>query len=289
MAEKMGILGRKLGMTRIFAGDGSAVAVTVVQAGPCPVTQVKTAETDGYNALQIAFEEAKEKHVTKPMKGHFAKAGASLASELDLSRYQVMRMLATLEDDGFISRKTFGKVCTLITVVNWQLYQSATEEAAQQPHNERTSSAQVPHTIEEGKKARKEIPPASADAAEELASLSGKEKQEGAGARTGSAHVTNKAPRSAASATGSLGLAEDPSNFAISCSQVGPIEIPAKLPKQANVFRESTSVFFKATRVTRIWDAKRNTLVYLAVSRRLVDGSPFNAISTVPRHAGARD
>ena len=82
--------------------------------------------------------------------------------------------------------------------------------------------------------------------------------------------------------SGSLGLAEDPSNFAISCSQVGPIEIPAKLPKQANVFRESTSVFFKATRVTRIWDAKRNTLVYLAVSRRLVDGSPFNAISTVP-------
>ena len=77
MAEKMGILGRKLGMTRIFAGDGSAVAVTVVQAGPCPVTQVKTAETDGYNALQIAFEEAKEKHVTKPMKGHFDKAGVS--------------------------------------------------------------------------------------------------------------------------------------------------------------------------------------------------------------------
>ena len=78
MAEKMGILGRTLGMTRIFAGDGSAGAGTVVQAGPCPVTQVKTAETDGYNALQIAFEEAKEKHVTKPMKGHFAKAGTAL-------------------------------------------------------------------------------------------------------------------------------------------------------------------------------------------------------------------
>ena len=141
-------------------------------------------------------------HGQEILPGQLACSGASLASELDLSRYQVMRMLATLEDDGFISRKTFGKVCTLITVVNWQLYQSATEEAAQQPHNERTSSAQVPHTIEEGKKARKEIPPASADAAEELASLSGKEKQEGAGARTGSAHVTNKAPRSAASATG---------------------------------------------------------------------------------------
>lgn len=60
MAEKMGILGRKLGMTRIFAGDGSAVAVTVVQAGPCPVTQVKTAENDGYDALQIASKKPRK-------------------------------------------------------------------------------------------------------------------------------------------------------------------------------------------------------------------------------------
>lgn len=78
MAGKMGILGRKLGMTRIFAGDGSAVPVTVIEAGPCPVTQVKTAARDGYNALQIAFDAAKEKHVSKPMRGHFAKAGAGL-------------------------------------------------------------------------------------------------------------------------------------------------------------------------------------------------------------------
>ncbi len=78
MAEKLGILGRKLGMTRIFAGDGSAVTVTVIKAGPCPVTQVKTVEKDGYNAVQIAFDEAKEKHVTKPMQGHFAKAGTGL-------------------------------------------------------------------------------------------------------------------------------------------------------------------------------------------------------------------
>lgn len=81
---------------------------------------------------------------------------------------------------------------------------------------------------------------------------------------------------------GSFGLAEDPSNFAISCSQIGPIEIPKNLPKQANVFRESTSVFFKATRVTRMWDEKRNTLVYLAISKRIIEGSPYNAISTVP-------
>ena len=84
-------------------------------------------------------------HGQEILPGQLACSGASLASELDLSRYQVMRMLATLEDDGFISRQTFGKVCTLITVVNWQLYQSATEEAAQQPHNECTTSAQAAH------------------------------------------------------------------------------------------------------------------------------------------------
>ena len=84
--------------------------------------------------------------------------------------------------------------------------------------------------------------------------------------------------------SGSLGLAEDPSNFSLSYTRTGDIVLPANLPKRANVFRESTSVFFKATRVTRIWDQKHNTLVYLAISRHLVDGSPFNAISTVPLH-----
>ena len=136
-------------------------------------------------------------HGQEILPGQLACSGASLASELDLSRYQVMRMLATLEDDGFISRKTFGKVCTLITVVNWQLYQSTTEEAAQQPHNERTSNAQVPHTIEEGKKARKEIPSASADAAEE-ASLPGKERREDT--VPASVHVTDNAPTTSAAA-----------------------------------------------------------------------------------------
>lgn len=78
MAEKLGILGRKLGMTRIFASDGSAVAVTVIQAGPCPVIQVKNAETDGYHAVQIAFGADKEKHSTKPLIGHFSKAGKGI-------------------------------------------------------------------------------------------------------------------------------------------------------------------------------------------------------------------
>ena len=82
MAEKMGILGRKLGMTRIFDGAGAAVPVTVIEAGPCPVTQVKTADTDGYNAVQIALTPAKEKHSTKAMQGHFAKAGKGLFRHL---------------------------------------------------------------------------------------------------------------------------------------------------------------------------------------------------------------
>lgn len=78
MAEKLGILGRKLGMTRVFSGEGAAVPVTVIEAGPCPVTQIKSEAKDGYNALQIGFQDAKEKHVTKPMRGHFAKAESGL-------------------------------------------------------------------------------------------------------------------------------------------------------------------------------------------------------------------
>ncbi len=74
----LGILGKKLGMTRVFGPDGAAIAVTVIQAGPCPVTQVKTKETDGYEAIQIAYQEGKEKHVPKPMQGHFKKAGTPL-------------------------------------------------------------------------------------------------------------------------------------------------------------------------------------------------------------------
>ena len=82
MAEKMGILDRKLGMTRIFDGAGAAVPVTVIEAGPCPVTQVKTADTDGYNAVQIAMTPAKEKHTPKALQGHFAKAGKGLFRHL---------------------------------------------------------------------------------------------------------------------------------------------------------------------------------------------------------------
>ena len=69
------ILGRKIGMTQVWDEDDNVVPVTVIQAGPCTVSQVKTKETDGYDAVQIGFGDIKAKKVTKPMKGHFAKAG----------------------------------------------------------------------------------------------------------------------------------------------------------------------------------------------------------------------
>ena len=82
--------------------------------------------------------------------------------------------------------------------------------------------------------------------------------------------------------SGTLGLAEDPSQFSIACRQVGPVVMKGALPKEETVFSENTSVFFKETRVSRLFDAKRNTLVYLAISRRLIEGAPANSISTVP-------
>jgi len=82
--------------------------------------------------------------------------------------------------------------------------------------------------------------------------------------------------------SGSLGLAQDPSQFSLACRQTGPISIPEKLPKNAVVFSEDTSILFKETRVIRMWDAANRTLVYLAISRKLIEGAPANSISTVP-------
>jgi large subunit ribosomal protein L3 len=72
-----GIIGKKLGMTSYFDEKGNSIACTIIEAGPCVVTQVKTEETDGYSALQIAFDEKKEKNTSNGMKGHFAKANTS--------------------------------------------------------------------------------------------------------------------------------------------------------------------------------------------------------------------
>ena len=71
------IIGKKLGMSQIFTADGIVIPVTVVEAGPCPVIQKKTQEKDGYNALQVAFGDAKEKNVSKPVMGQFKKANVA--------------------------------------------------------------------------------------------------------------------------------------------------------------------------------------------------------------------
>ena len=79
---KKGIIGRKVGMTQIFDEIGNVIPVTVIEAGPCVVAQKKTAENDGYDAVQLGFIDAKEKNTTKPTKGHFAKAGVSVKKHL---------------------------------------------------------------------------------------------------------------------------------------------------------------------------------------------------------------
>ena len=80
-----------------------------------------------------------------------------------------------------------------------------------------------------------------------------------------------------------LGLNEDPSNFSVSCRQIGPISADlSKLADKEEVFSEKTSIFFKTTRIYRMVDVPHNTIIYLAISTKIVNGSPANAISTVP-------
>ena len=79
---KKGMIGKKIGMTQIFDEKGNVIPVTVIEAGPCVVAQKKTAEKDGYNALQLGFMDAKKKHLTKADQGHFEKAGVPMKKHL---------------------------------------------------------------------------------------------------------------------------------------------------------------------------------------------------------------
>jgi len=82
---------------------------------------------------------------------------------------------------------------------------------------------------------------------------------------------------------GGLGLAEDPSRFSIACRQIGPISIaPKRLPREEEVYSTRTSILFKNTHVFRMYDDKRNTLIYLAISDKIIEGSPQSSLSTVP-------
>ena len=79
---KKGIIGKKIGMTQIFDETGNMIPVTVIAVGPCVVTQKKTVENDGYDAVQLGFQDVKEKHLNKPERGHFEKAGVALKKYL---------------------------------------------------------------------------------------------------------------------------------------------------------------------------------------------------------------
>ncbi|MEG4444819.1 50S ribosomal protein L3 [Microcoleus sp. AT9_B5] len=84
----VGILGTKLGMTQVFDDQGRAIPVTVIQAGPCTVTQIKTKQTDGYSAVQVGYNEVKPKALNKPELGHLAKSGANPLRHLQEYRLQ---------------------------------------------------------------------------------------------------------------------------------------------------------------------------------------------------------
>ncbi len=94
-----GIIGKKVGMTSVYNVDGKNIPCTVIEAGPCVVTQVKTVETDGYAAVQLAYDEKKDKNTSKPMKGHFAKANTTAKKKL-------------VEFKKFDAAKTIGEVVT---------------------------------------------------------------------------------------------------------------------------------------------------------------------------------
>ncbi|MBE6555711.1 MAG: 50S ribosomal protein L3 [Ruminococcaceae bacterium] len=102
---KKGIIGKKIGMTQIFDEVGNVIPVTVIEAGPCVVAQKKTAENDGYDAVQLGFIDAKEKQVNKPMKGHFAKAGVAAKKHLKEFR---LEDCAALNVGDVITAETFA-------------------------------------------------------------------------------------------------------------------------------------------------------------------------------------
>lgn len=102
---KKGIIGKKLGMTQIFDEKGNVIPVTVIEAGPCPIAQKKTVETDGYEAVQLAFEDCKEKHSNKAEAGHFKKAG--LTPKRHLKEFR-LEDTAALSVGDVISADTFA-------------------------------------------------------------------------------------------------------------------------------------------------------------------------------------
>ena len=106
-----GLIGRKIGMTSVFSADGKNTPCTVIEAGPCVVTQVKTVEKDGYEALQLGFGEAKEKRTSAPMKGVFKKAGTTPKQHLAEFKFDEEHALGeTITVDGLFAENDFVDV-----------------------------------------------------------------------------------------------------------------------------------------------------------------------------------
>ena len=103
---KKGIIGKKLGMTQIFDEKGNVIPVTLIEAGPCAVAQKKTVESDGYNAVQLAFEDAKKKNVNKAKLGHFEKAGITAKKHLKEFR---LDDVSALEVGSVVTVETFAE------------------------------------------------------------------------------------------------------------------------------------------------------------------------------------
>lgn len=98
------IIGKKIGMTQIFNQDGVAIPVTVIEAGPCPVIQKKSKERDGYEAVQVAFDQIDEKKVNRPIKGHYKKSGLTIQRflrELKLSNSAILEIGSVIKCDIF--------------------------------------------------------------------------------------------------------------------------------------------------------------------------------------------
>lgn len=102
---KKAIIGKKLGMTQIFDENGNVIPVTVIEAGPCPVVQKKTKETDGYEAVQLGFMDMKESKATKPEAGHFKRAGVNVKRHLKEFR---LEDISSVEVGSVITADTFA-------------------------------------------------------------------------------------------------------------------------------------------------------------------------------------
>ncbi len=106
-----GLIGKKIGMTSVFSAEGKNVPCTVIEAGPCIVTQVKTKETDGYDAVQLAYGEKKEKSTPQPMMGHFKKAGTTPKAKLvELDEFEQELKLGDVLKVDFFAENTFVDV-----------------------------------------------------------------------------------------------------------------------------------------------------------------------------------